>query len=83
MLTHSFSSYFLYMNIDFQYLVNTDKIIPSRSEKQEQKSSLSTLDKPFPFPPVSDPNQSFEAVNSKYRLSMYLTLEIDNKYDFL
>lgn len=80
MLTHSFASYLLYINIDFQYPVNTDK---RRSEKQEQKSSLSTLDKPFSFPPVSDPNQSFEAVNSKYRLSMYLTLEIDNKYDFL
>lgn len=46
------------MNIDFQYPVNTDKIIPSRYEKQEQKSLLSTLDNPFSFPPVSDPNQS-------------------------
>lgn len=60
MLTDSFSSYFLYLNIDSQYPANTDKRIPSRYEKQEQKYSLSTLDNPFSFPPVSDPNQSFK-----------------------
>lgn len=59
------------MNIDFHYPVNTDQRIPSRYEKQEQKSSLFTLDNPFSF--LTVPNQSFQSSWFMYFKQKWIT----------